>query len=553
MLLSDNAASDYTQTMLDSLPAIGERLRAVAPQPDFAWVDTLVDFPQPSSNRRISRAEPSLSVAVPGQAVPWLIEARVEGMDPAQVDLQFRIDGEVSQRQTVAVRSGVATAMIPVQLDRVGRHAIEVSVLPTDDGTTLAARDSFPADDSVYRDHRVVDPIGVWLVDGNPAAGPLQSDTDFLALALSPFALSRQQNPDDQPADLFRTQKRRQGRLAEASPDFTPQVVVLADVARPSVADCQWLAAFVEQRGGTLVVFAGESIDSQWYDANLVGSNAGPLLPYRFGEVRSPAQAVSIDDTRFTYPPLIALSGSEKGTLSSVQVKAWRELLAHEQSPADAQTVMRLEGGQPLIAVGAAGRGRVMQVATTCNPAWTTLPLRPVFVPLMQRMLAYLTLGHESRTMRRAGEAIVLPDVAPGSRWTVTTPEGQSFAVQAEQAEPTGADEPQEPASKPSHARLVWPSARLAGSYRFAGSDGEVIWTTVNVPDADLKAGAAEPAVRQEAARQMGATLYQSVDEYLVEDANRRFGRGIWHYVLIALLAAMILEPIVQQSRIRAA
>ena len=218
MLLSDNKASDYSQTMLESLTAIGERLRAVAPQPDLAWVDALPTLPQAASSRGYSRAEPSLAVAVTGQVVPWLIEARVEGMDPAQVDLQLEINGEVRQRQTVAVRGGVATAVLPVQLDRVGRHAIETSVLPSDAGSTLATRDSFPADDTVFREFRVVDPIGVWLVDGKTGAGPLQSDTDFLALALSPFALSRQQAADDQPVDLFRTQKRRPGRLIRKRP-----------------------------------------------------------------------------------------------------------------------------------------------------------------------------------------------------------------------------------------------------------------------------------------------------------------------------------------------
>ena len=548
VLLSDNTASDYSQTMLESLPAIGERLRAVSPQPDLAWVDALSAFPQATSNRRISRAEPALAVAVPGQVVPWLIEARVEGMDPAQVDLQLEINGEVRQRQTVAVRGGVATAVLPVQLDRVGRHAIEISVLPSDDGSTLATRDPFPADDTVFREFRVVDPIGVWLVDGKTGAGPLQSDTDFLALALSPFALSRQQAADDQPVDLFRTQKRRPGRLADPADDSLPQVVVLADVPRPSAADCRWLAEFVEA-GGALVVFAGQSLDGQWYDANLIGSDGKPLLPYRFGAVQMPGEALEIDDTRFTYPPLTALSGSEKGTLSNVQVRAWRELVAHEP-PQDAQAVMRLEGGQPLIAVAAAGRGRVLQVATTADPKWTTLPLRPVFVPLMQRLLAYLTLGDEARSVRTAGEAIVMGDVEAAGRWTVTTPDGQSFALQAEAAE---AVDPQASDVSLGEPRLVWPSTRLAGGYRFSADDGQVVWATVSIPAADLKPAAVEPEVRQEAARQMGATLYRSVDEYLVEDANRRFGRGIWQSVLIALLAAMIIEPIVQQSRIRAA
>lgn len=553
VLISDNAASDLTQTVLDAFPGIGERMRAVSPQPDFAWIDVLAEFSPPAVNRRISRAEPSLSVAVPGQSIPWLIEARVEGGDHTQVDLQVRVNGEVVERQAVAVRNGVATAIIPIQLDRVGRHAIEVAVLPSGDGTTLPQRDAFPVDDVLYREFRVVEPIGVWLVDGNPATGALQSDTDFLALALSPFALSRQQTPAAQTVDLFRTQKRRAGRLAEPTADFTPQVVVLADVARPSAADCDWLAEFVETRGGTLVVFAGKSIDPQWYDTNLTDRDNQPLLPLRFGDVRISPTPLGIDDTRFTYPPLNALAGNEKGTLSNVQVVGWREMIPYEQPPDDAQAVMRLEGGQPLIAVNRVGRGRVLQVATTADPKWTTLPLRPVFVPLMQRLLAYLTLGDEAQSVRTAGEPIVLRNVARDSQWTVSTPDGQIFALTAEPAVATDTDEEQPSEDQSLEGRLMWPSARLAGSYRFSSSDGQVSWATVNVPAADLNLAAVERAVRYEAARQMGATLYESVDAFLADDANRRFGRGIWQYVLMALLAALVIEPMIQQSRLRSA
>src|SRR5690606_27564936 len=135
-----------------------------------------------------------------------------------------------------------------------------------------------------------------------------------------------------------------------------------------------------------------------------------------------------------------------------------------------------------------AGRGQVLQVATTADPKWTTLPLRPVFVPLMQRILAYLSLGDEARTVRTAGEAIVIRDVATGSRWTVTTPDGQSFAVPVEQADSAvsaGGETPPDSGAEPTGERLVWPSTRLAGGYRFSSADGQVIWTAVSIPAAD--------------------------------------------------------------------
>jgi hypothetical protein len=131
VLLTDNAASDFRQSTLDALPAIGARLRAVSPEPHLAWVDPLGTFPQPAANRRITRLEPSVPVAVPGQSVPWLIEARVDGMDPASVDLELRVNGLATAQRTVNVRNGIATTRLPVTFDRTGVHAVEVSVTAT--------------------------------------------------------------------------------------------------------------------------------------------------------------------------------------------------------------------------------------------------------------------------------------------------------------------------------------------------------------------------------------------------------------------------------------
>lgn len=549
VMIVDRSAADFSQSMLDGLPGIAQRIEDIKPAPDFAWVDPFDDADAATfQNIRVHRVEPQSTVAVPGQTVPWFVEARIDAMELRNVDLTVRVNGVVNQQKVVPVTGNSATTVVPLRIDDTGRHVVEIAFSANQDNTTAVAEDHFSPDDRVWRDYAVIDPVTVWLIDGQPSDKPLESDTDFLAVALSPFSLSGQATDTTRAADLFRTRKIRAGRIkSDATGQAEPSVVVMANVAKPTPEDSAWLIDFV-QRGGTLVVFAGPSIDAAWYDQHLTSAEFGPLMPMSFGEVRQATPGVPIDDSKLAYPPLVAFSQQENGTLSSASVTGWRELVKRDAAKTEAQVLIRLENGEPLFVLGDFGKGHVIQVATTSNATWTTLPLRPVFLPLMQRLLSHLAVGRGSVAIVVAGESLTVDTVAEGSRWTVTTPDDQTHGIVATQENQPQGDQA-DPTVTSTDAKLIWPAARLAGGYRFESEDGQIVWSAVNVPAADLKVAKVEPSVIAQAAERLGVKYYASTSDFLVDDGNRRFGKSVWHYVLIALIAAMILEPVVQQRR----
>jgi len=545
VMMMDRSAADFSQSMLDGLPGIAQRIRDVQPVPDFAWVDPFQKDAETFRNIRVHRVEPQTTVAVPGQSVPWFVEARVDAMELRNVDLTVRVNGAIHQQKVVPVVGNSATSVVPLRIDETGRHVVEIAFAANQDNSTTEAQDHFSPDDRVWRDYAVIDPVPVWLIDGQPSDKPLASDTDFLAVALSPFSLSGQASDTTRAADLFRTRKIRAGRLQnDATGQAEPSVVVMANVPKPTPEDSIWLIDFV-QRGGTLVVFAGPSIDATWYDQHLTSPEFGPLMPMSFGEVRQATPGVPIDDSKLVYPPLVAFSQQEEGTLSSASVTGWRELVKRDGTTVETQVLIRLENGEPLFVLGDFGNGQVIQVATTSNETWTTLPLRPVFLPLMQRLLAHLAVGRGTVAAPVAGQPLVIDGVAEGSRWTVATPDSQTHAIVGVKEDRQAADDQRAEAD----AKLVWPLARLAGGYRFESEDGKIIWSAVNVPATDLKVAMVDPTLIAQAAERLGVKYHASTSDFLVDDGNRRFGRSVWHYVLLALIAAMILEPVVQQRR----
>ena len=467
-------------------------------------------------------------------------------MDLRNVDLTVRVNGVVNQQKVVPVSGNSATTVVPLRIDETGRHVVEIAFAANQDNTTAAAEDHFSPDDRVWRDYAVIDPVSVWLIDGQPSDKPLASDTDFLAVALSPFSLSGQASDTARPVDLFRTRKIRAGRLkSDATGQAEPSVIVMANVAKPAPEDSTWLIDFV-QRGGTLVIFGGPSIDATWYDQHLTSAEYGPLMLMSFGEVRQATPGVPIDDSKLVYPPLVAFSQQEKGTLGSASVTGWRELVKREGAKAEPQVLIRLENGDPLFVLGDFGKGHVIQVATTSNETWTTLPLRPVFLPLMQRLLSHLAVGRGAIDAPVAGQPLVVDGVAEASKWTLTTPDAQTHGIVGVQEDHAASSDNQ---AAEVDAKLIWPVARLAGGYRFESEDGKIVWSAVNVPAADLKVAMVDPTMIAQAAERLGVKYYASTSDFLVDDGNRRFGKSVWHYVLIALIAAMILEPVVQQRR----
>lgn len=553
VMLTDDAASDLSQSQLDSLASIGERRAAIKPEPALAWIDAWPTSASLTSsqldNRRVVKLEPAQSASVPGQPVVWTVELRDDSRDESgasptlavESSVDVSIDGLVIETRPVSFRDGIATLTVETTFETAGRHVVEVA---------LASDDNFAADNRLRADYLVLPPIDVWLVDGNVSDKPLQSDTDFLAIALSPFSLA-----GDKAVDLFRTTKIGVRELASQK-DETPKIVVLADVGAISTDNAKWLSDFVEKQGGTLIVFAGPATEDTVWDKQLVSPEGTPLLPMSWGEVKSwdaASTGAKIDENQMTYPPLASFSREAKGTLATVGVMSYRMMKprtatasSQDGKPAeddataetqkqsqDANVIMRLENGDPLMVVCEAGKGLVMQVATTANDRWTSLPRRLAFVPLMQRLLMHLAIGENRIATPAAGEPIVvdLATIASESAepWTATTPDGRAVNV------------------TPRDGILRLGETDLAGIYRFESNDSQVFHAAVNVPEADLKRTPSDPAVRDTAAKSIGATRYSSPEAFREDDSTQRFGRGIWRYVLLALLAAMIIEPVLQQ------
>ena len=64
----------------------------------------------------------------------------------------------------------------------------------------------------------------------------------------------------------------------------------------------------------------------------------------------------------------------------------------------------RLANGNPALVEKKFGLGKVILAASTANPDWNTLPLKPAFLPLIHQLVAYLASGTDGTRNGMVGE-----------------------------------------------------------------------------------------------------------------------------------------------------
>lgn len=534
---------------------------------------------------RNSEALPNVSVdsiqmdspaVVAGRTARYSARIRSSSDTPIRdLRLVWSIDGQPLEPRTVTVppRSTI-TSGLTRNLEQAGVHQITVSV---EHGDALVAdnRRSIAVD--------VIQEIDVLLVDGKPSSKPLEGETDFLALALSPFAFGGEDQPD-----AVRTAVVRTGQLAKTLDERQPDLVILANVDRLSGEPRKQLAQFVLDGGG-LIVFDGDQLDVDSYNEAWVGDTQSWRLSASLGEMIGSQESADSDPLPIgsanpLYSPWALLGGEDQQPFGDVELYGYRQLniasnavsndadaaeLAKASSN-DEATGAAAESGTPLLSMANGdpitisarrGRGRVVQFAIPCDTAWSTLPMRLVYLPMMQQLVLDVA-GSRKQTTVDIGKAFSVP-VSELSQRTPDDVAGDTEKAATFTVEFPGQNESEIEPSEESSPQLTLPSTSIAGTYVFrqtiAQKDREPVVTStlrvVEVPSSESQLRDTESDRLSSAASLLKAQVYTDVSTLQSDDRTRRHGREIWRWLLVGLLVAMVVELLLQQraSRVGAA
>ncbi|MEX2672789.1 MAG: BatA domain-containing protein [Phycisphaeraceae bacterium] len=186
-------------------------------------------------------------------------------------------------------------------------------------------------------------------------------------------------------------------------------VVIAADILIDQRLG-EMLHQFVSAGGG-LMLMPGPRPDVLDYNVNLLGSTLherrAVALREATGDVDDEANFQSIDQLDTSHPILSVFENTQPAGESSGQsgggfstVRLFRHFPIAVADPVEGypRVLMRLSDGTPVLTETRLGAGRVLTTGFTATPAWSNLPLKPEFVPIMLRSVAHLRRPAEVAT-----------------------------------------------------------------------------------------------------------------------------------------------------------
>jgi hypothetical protein len=268
--------------------------------------------------------------------------------------------------------------------------------------------DALPLDDARALVLEVPRDVRALVVDGAPSPVKYRDEAYFVESALSSPASPVRPRVVD--AEAF-------GREDLSKVD----VVFLLNV-RSVGAKAAELQRFVEGGGG-LFVSVGDQVDPEQYGRELAG-----LLPMSLHVEKTAAappgtsatSAAHFAEIDFEHPALSVFSGEAREGLLGTRTDRYLLARPARAGGPPARVLAAFDDGAPALVEGLRGKGRVLLFTSTVDRDWTDWPIRTSFLPVLQRLAAYLTGGLDER--RQAVSAV-------GDRRTVRLGEGEALVA----------------------------------------------------------------------------------------------------------------------------
>jgi len=446
---------------------------------------------------------------------PRVVRAEIANSGPQKVlPVELWLDGKLAVSRLETVPPGTSAAVeFTLRPPVAGAQRVEVRLPP----------DRYPADDRRVLGIDVASAVNVLAIDGEPGASLTQSETFFLMEALRFERL----------AVTLPVHVTIAGPEVPATPvPAGTAVVIVANVRDPGGKAGGVLADYVAA-GGSLLVFWGGSCDAEAWRRALPG-----LLPAQVlgTDEAPPGQPWRVGELDYSAAPLAVFRPPANGTFATASFT----LRARLEPPTPAARVLaRFEDGEPWLIEHRVGRGRVVFSASTADLEGNDLATRPLYVPLVQRLVLWLadSLEEASDVEYRAGEPLEFTGGAElvGTRVGVDTPGGVHREVEFRAA--------------PAGSLAAMGETGEIGFYHWS-RPGRVGIAAVNTPSAESDLAPLDADEIEERLRPVRAELVEVSPSGAAVDQAQLGVRSLTRPLLLALLAVLLLETVIAGPRI---
>lgn len=272
--------------------------------------------------------------------------------------------------------------------------------------------DQLPADNIRYFATNVRRAIHVLVINGDSRPGSYLDESFYLQKALdTPM-------PGEVP---IRTQV-MEPEIAQVTPLDSYDVIYIAGADKISAGLGQRLVSYVEEGGGIFIA-AGNGEPSIHLQPILPGSPEG----FRKSNRKSFFSMGAMD---MTHPIFHTLQTDSTG-LEEVQIT--KHILLAPNPSIEKRVLAQFEDGVPILVEREVAKGSTLLLTTTLDRDWTDLPIRPGYLPLIQRCTRYLarSLAHREPKTTDVSTTVTLAVVDGMQKLIVVSPNKKRIVFNA--------------------------------------------------------------------------------------------------------------------------
>ena len=518
LLVSDFQASEWKSTQQDLSRDLAKQL--ASRNVPIAWSFLNAATPAEAAVKDAA-SETNVSIlsveSIPSQVVPQgkltiSVTLQNDSQEAAQVPMVLMEGLDEVERQSVTIAAN-STSTVRFVWSPTKAEDTLIKVFADYD-------DASPQDHSMTKVVRVREPAKVLIIDGDRKREAMQSESDFVRLALTPFSLLR-----GEPGDLFTTSVVDAGGWNEAMLKDTDGVIC-CNLPDLNPDQRKSLRAFVE-RGGGLLFCLGDKVQvdklNAWESISEGGLRIGAWTTRTAWE----------GSIKPTSSPAFELSKASLDSLSSARFVARNTLKLDDALTTPPVTSIAYQDDQPFLISAAIGAGRCFWMSSSCDDDDSNLPSLPVFLPLVQRMMT---------------TAIRWPagwkETPLGETWIENPSQATKLSVQLPGLTTRElAIEPNKPIDLGT-GRLEGVGQAMIGERR--------LYNGFATSSADRKQELARtllaPEELETLAKSASASVHNDADHWLNQERSNSNGKELWTWFWLGLLALFFAEMFLQQS-----
>jgi hypothetical protein len=186
------------------------------------------------------------------------------------------------------------------------------------------------------------------------------------------------------------------------------KVIICVNLPAPNADVAQRLRNYVVE-GGNLMWIAGDDVNPEAYN-QMNEQVRDQLLPAPLVDVRKAGAKDNRDSWHINYldKQYPALSHFVEPASMYESVLVYKHVRMATAESGEARVLARLDDGEPLLVTRKVEGGNVLMLGTGVHVNWTNLPLRPIFLPLIARLMFELSGIEQAHHAALAGAPLVL-------------------------------------------------------------------------------------------------------------------------------------------------